>query len=56
MQFETRSLISSRGDNFRHVKGVWRLRDGMREIPDFQRLMENLKKYWRSVNERYGNS
>ena len=26
------------------------LLDGMRGIPDFQRLMGNLKKYWGSVN------
>ena len=32
------------------------LLDGMRGTPDFQRLMGYLKKYWRSVNERYGNS
>jgi tetratricopeptide (TPR) repeat protein len=32
------------------------LLDGMRGIPDFQQLMENLKKYWRSVNERYASS
>jgi TolB-like protein/Tfp pilus assembly protein PilF len=32
------------------------LLDGMRGIPDFQQLMENLKKYWRSVNERYATS
>jgi tetratricopeptide (TPR) repeat protein len=32
------------------------LLDGMRGVPDFQRLMENLKKYWRSVNDRYATS
>ena len=32
------------------------LLDGLRGIPDFQRLMANLKKYWRSVNDRYGTS
>jgi len=32
------------------------LLDGLRGTPDFQRLMENLKKYWQSVNERYGTS
>jgi DNA-binding winged helix-turn-helix (wHTH) protein/TolB-like protein/Tfp pilus assembly protein PilF len=30
------------------------LLDAIRGVPNFQRLMENLKKYWRSVNERYG--
>ncbi len=32
------------------------LLDGMRGFSDFQQLMENLKKYWRSVNERYATS
>lgn len=32
------------------------LLDGVRGVPDFQRLMENLKKYWRSVNDRYATS
>jgi DNA-binding winged helix-turn-helix (wHTH) protein/TolB-like protein/tetratricopeptide (TPR) repeat protein len=32
------------------------LLNGVRGIPDFQRLMGNLKKYWQSVEERYGTS